>query len=113
MLARSAAPAAATLRTAPTAGTIIPILSKRMPKPVTIYTTDYCPYCTRAKALFQRKSVPFKEINVTHDEKMREELEAKTGWMTVPMVFIGEEFIGGADELYALENAGKLDQKLA
>lgn len=79
---------------------------------VTVYTTTYCPYCTRAKNLLTSKKVVFKEVNVTEDQKLRAELEKKTGWQTVPMIFIGEEFIGGADELYALEAAGQLDAKL-
>ena len=83
-----------------------------MPKPVTIYTTAYCPYCTRAKQLLSRKGVIFKEIDLTEDEKIRADLEAKTGWMTVPMIFIGDEFIGGADDLARLEATGELDQKL-
>ena len=81
-------------------------------KPVRIYTTDYCPYCQRAKDLFKRKNIPFEEIDVTNNEKLRGEIEEKTGWMTVPMIFIGEEFIGGADDAYALEASGELDKKL-
>lgn len=81
-------------------------------KKVTVYTATYCPYCTRAKNLLKSKNVPFDEVNLDNDSKKREELEEKTGWMTVPMIFIGEEFIGGADDLYKLESEGKLDQKL-
>ena len=81
-------------------------------KKIKIYTTDYCPYCTRAKTLFKSKNIPFEEINVTNDIKTREMLEEKTGWMTVPMIFIGEEFIGGCDNLYELESEGKLEAKL-
>ncbi len=79
---------------------------------VTIYTTDYCPYCSRAKNLFKQKGIAFKEIDVTHDSKLREELEEKTSCMTVPLIFIGDDFIGGSDELYALEDSGELDKKL-
>lgn len=81
-------------------------------KKVIIYTTDYCPHCHRAKRLLQSKHIPFQEIDVTNDQAIRDEIEEKTGHMTVPIIFIGEEFIGGADELYALEDAGKLDAKL-
>ena len=88
-------------------------MSKRtMNKKVVIYTTDYCPHCRRAKDLLRRKNIPFDEIDVTHDEAKRNEIAEKTSWMTVPMIFIDKEFIGGADDLYALEASGKLDSKL-
>ena len=83
-----------------------------MPKKVTIYTTTYCPHCRRAKELLKRKKVEFQEVDVTENAQERERLEKKTGWMTVPMIFIGEEFIGGADDLQTLESAGQLDAKL-
>ena len=81
-------------------------------KPVTIYTTSYCPHCARAKRLLQNKNIPFTEIDVTNDPKNREEIEKRTGWMTVPMIFIGGEFIGGADDLFSLDREGKLQEKL-
>jgi glutaredoxin 3 len=83
-----------------------------MPKKVIIYTTSYCPYCTAAKNLLKQKKVSFQEVDITNDEKKREELEKKTGWMTVPMIFIGDEFVGGSSELHALDAEGKLDAKL-
>ena len=83
-----------------------------MPKPVTVYTTDYCPYCSRAKNLLTQKGIAFKEVNVSDDQALRDDLEEKTGSMTVPMIFIGEEFIGGSDELHALDASGELDRKL-
>ena len=79
---------------------------------VTIYTTSYCPYCTRAKNLLVQKKIAFREIDVTNDQAGRDEIEEKTGWMTVPMIFIGDDFIGGFDELNALEQSGELDKKL-
>ncbi|MBN1688741.1 MAG: glutaredoxin [Candidatus Omnitrophica bacterium] len=82
-----------------------------MPK-VVIYTTTYCPHCRRAKELLKRKEIHFQEIDLTEDHKKREELQEKTGWMTVPIIMAGEELIGGADELYALEAEGKLEKKL-
>ncbi|MDP3921676.1 MAG: glutaredoxin 3 [Candidatus Omnitrophota bacterium] len=81
-------------------------------KEVKIYTTTYCPHCTRAKNLLKGKGVSFQEIDVTADDELREKLSAETGWMTVPMIFIGDEFIGGADELYALDGSGDLDGKI-
>lgn len=82
-------------------------------KPVTIYTTAWCPYCHRAKALLAAKSVPFEEIDVTMDRKLRDEMEAKAGRHTVPQIWIGETHVGGSDDLHALERAGKLDAMLA
>ena len=81
-------------------------------KKVTVYTTSYCPYCFRAKRLLEQKNIPFQEIDITENPEQRKKLEKKTGWMTVPMIFIGDEFIGGADELYALEKSGELESKL-
>ncbi len=84
-----------------------------MPNLVTIYTTTYCPHCHRAKDLLKRKGIAYHEVDLTDDEKKREEIEARTGWMTVPMIFIGDEFIGGADDLYTLDASGQLTQKLS
>ncbi len=74
----------------------------------TIYTARYCPHCTRAKNLLKERKITYREIDITEDQKTREEVEKRTGWMTVPMIFIGEKFIGGADDLFALDAAGKL-----
>ena len=83
-------------------------------KPVVIYTTNYCPYCVRAKTLLKQKGVQFEEIDVTHHEDLREEMIHKAGGRkTVPQIFIGETHVGGCDDLYALENEGKLDGLLA
>lgn len=83
-----------------------------MPKSVTVYTTHYCPHCIRAKELLKRKGIPFREIDVTDDSRKREEVEKRYGWMTVPIVVIGDQCIGGADELYRLERSGELDKYL-
>ena len=82
-------------------------------KPVTIYTTAWCPYCHRAKALLDKKDVPFNEIDVTMDRKLRDEMEAKAGRHTVPQIWIGETHVGGSDDLHALERSGQLDAMLA
>jgi glutaredoxin 3 len=79
---------------------------------IKIYTTQYCPHCMRAKGMLESKGVAFEEIDITDDDATRNETQKKTGWMTVPMIFIGDEFIGGADELFALESDGTLDEKL-
>ncbi len=79
---------------------------------VIIYTTDYCPYCVKAKALLQRKKVQFEEIKIVDDE-MREAMIAKSGGRrSVPQIFIGEKHIGGCDDLYELDRQKKLDELL-
>jgi glutaredoxin 3 len=83
-------------------------------KPVCIYTTPFCPYCVRAKALLTKKGVQFEEVDVMMDEAAREEMEAKSGGArTVPQIFVGDTYVGGSDELYALDKEGKLDPLLA
>ena len=83
-----------------------------MSKSVTVYTTRYCPYCARAKALLNQKGIPFEEIDVTDDDNKRKEIEERYGHMTVPIIVIGDDFIGGADELYQLERSGQLSKKI-
>lgn len=81
---------------------------------VEIYTSPFCPYCSRAKALLQRKGVGFEEIDVAMDsDKRREMVQRAAGRRTVPQIFIDGEGIGGSDELHALEAEGKLDAMLA
>ena len=78
---------------------------------ITVYSTGWCPYCERARALLERKGLPFREIKVDEDPAEREAMLARSGGRrTVPQIFIGERHVGGFDELYALEKAGKLDQ---
>ena len=84
-----------------------------MPK-VVIYTTRFCPYCDRAKRLLAQKNAAFEEIDVTGDWAARDSLVAKSGGLlTVPQIWIGDTHVGGCEELYALEHAGKLDPLLA
>lgn len=80
---------------------------------VVIYTTRICPYCVRAKQLLQRKGISYEEIDVSDDFDARRDLVARTGQRTVPQIFINAQPIGGCDELYALERAGRLDPLLA
>lgn len=81
---------------------------------VTIYSTTVCPYCVRAKQLLERKGVEYKEINLSKEApEVRIELMQRTNRRTVPQIFIDDQFIGGFDQLYALEREGKLDQLLA
>jgi glutaredoxin 3 len=80
---------------------------------VTIYTTDYCAYCIRAKHLLTKRDIAFREIDVTEDDEKRAWLVETTGRRTVPQIFIGEEPIGGYTELAALDRSGELLAKLA
>jgi len=84
-----------------------------MSSDVIVYTTDYCPYCDRAKALLKRRDIPFEEIDVSNDSEKRTWLVKTTGRRTVPQIFIKGEPIGGSDELHALDRAGELAKKLA
>jgi glutaredoxin 3 len=79
---------------------------------VVIYVTDWCPYCARARALFESKGVAFTEIDVEAVAGAREEMMARGGGTTVPQIFIGAQPIGGSDELHALDAAGRLDPLL-
>jgi len=79
---------------------------------VIIYTTGYCPYCFRAKQLLDSKQVSYQEIRVDDDHAKREEMVNKSGRRTVPQIFIDGQHIGGCDDLYALEDEGKLDNFL-
>ncbi|AHF70126.1 glutaredoxin 3 [Pseudomonas cichorii] len=79
---------------------------------VIVYSSDYCPYCTRAKQLLQSKRVAFNEIRVDGKPQVRAEMVAKAGRTSVPQIWIGSRHVGGCDDLFALERAGKLDQWL-
>ncbi len=82
-------------------------------KDVTIYTTNSCPYCFRAKALLAKKGVKFDEIDVTFDRSKRALMSERAhGRTTVPQIFINEHHVGGCDDLYALEATGRLDPLL-
>lgn len=80
---------------------------------IDIYTTPYCPYCLEAKELLREKNVEFNEIDVSRDRELRRAMTARAnGRTTVPQIFIGDTHVGGCDDLYALEDAGKLDSLL-
>ena len=81
---------------------------------VVIYTRDFCYYSDAARDLLTRKGVAFKEINATGNRELRNEMiERANGGSTFPQVFIGDTPVGGCDELYALEEQGRLDALLA
>ena len=79
---------------------------------VIVYSSDYCPYCSRAKHLLASKGVAFEEIKVDGKPQLRAEMTKKAGRTSVPQIWIGAKHIGGCDDLYALERAGKLDALL-
>jgi glutaredoxin 3 len=77
---------------------------------VTVYTSDWCPYCRRAKDLLTQKNVVFTEINVDDEPKFREEMIARSSRRTVPQIFIGDQHVGGCDDLVELDRSGGLDR---
>ena len=77
--------------------------------PIKMYTTGYCPYCVRAKALLQSKGVlAIEEIRIDTDPAQREVMMQTTGRRTVPQIFIGDTHVGGCDDLIALDQRGGL-----
>jgi len=80
---------------------------------VEMYTTMFCPYCSRARALLQKKGVVFVEVDIAEEPGRRAEMIQRAGGRTtVPQIFIDGEHIGGCDDLVALDRAGKLDPRL-
>ena len=79
---------------------------------VVIYTTNYCPYCTAAKALLRSKKVQFHEIDVTDDPARRTEMEKLSQRRNVPQIFIDGKPIGGYDDARRLDAKGELDRLL-
>ena len=78
-------------------------------QPVTMYTTEICPYCVRAKALLRQRGVQqIDEIRIDLDPAQREQMMARTGRRTVPQIFIGPTHVGGCDDLVALDQRGGL-----
>jgi glutaredoxin 3 len=82
-------------------------------KPVTLYTTDACPFCISAKQLLAKREIAYEEINLARDPDGRSELIEKTGMVTFPQIVIDGESLGGFQELLAADRAGTLPQLLA
>ena len=81
---------------------------------VTIYTRDFCGYCSAAKRLLTEKGVDFQEHDATYSPDLRKEMiQRANGRSTFPQIFIGETHVGGCDDLYELDRTGKLDPLLA
>jgi glutaredoxin 3 len=83
-----------------------------MAKKVTMYATDWCGYCARARRLLERKGIAFEEIDIEAVPGAYEEMHRRSGRTSVPQLFIDEQSIGGAEELQALEAEGRLDALL-
>jgi glutaredoxin 3 len=79
---------------------------------IQVYTTSYCPFCSRAKDLLKRKGAEFEEINLDGRDGDRKALQERTGMRTVPQIFIAGKLIGGFSELAALDSKGELDTLL-
>lgn len=79
---------------------------------VILYSTTYCPYCTRARQLLESKGIAYTEIQIDEKPDKREEMIAKSGRTSVPQLFINGQHIGGCDDMYALEYQGQLDKLL-
>lgn len=103
--------------------TLQPVVSRQGPhfiecrkgcfmSPVRMYSKSWCGFCSQARSLLERKGVDFELLDVTYDRALEQEMQQKTGRRTVPQIFIGEQHVGGCDDLYALERAGKLDALL-
>ena len=79
---------------------------------VKIYSSRFCGYCTRAKMLLEKKGVDFIEMSVDQNPQLREEMIQLAGRTSVPQIFIGDDHVGGCDDLYALDKQGELDKRL-
>jgi len=77
-------------------------------KTITVYSTDSCSFCVRAKALLDARALEYEEINLERDPDGRAELARRTGMLSFPQILIGDELVGGFMELVAAERSGKL-----
>jgi len=81
--------------------------------PITIYSKSWCPYCAAAKRLLDEKGAAYTEIDIEEEPEKRAEMVQKAGGRTtVPQIFIGERHVGGCDDLYALDEKGRLEALL-
>ena len=79
---------------------------------VVMYATQWCPYCQRARKLFESKGVAWEEIDIETGAGLREQMIARSGRRTVPQIFVGDTHVGGSDDLHELEARGGLDPLL-
>jgi glutaredoxin 3 len=82
-------------------------------RPITVYSTRWCGYCVRAKALLRSRGLEFEEVSLDDDPAFRQTLYDLTGGWTVPQITFGDEVIGGYTELWRLDRSGRLLEKLA
>lgn len=80
--------------------------------PITMYTSGWCPYCARARALLERKGLRWTEIDIEAEPGRRAEMVARSGRRTVPQIFLGELHVGGSDELREFDDNGAFDALL-
>ncbi len=80
---------------------------------ITIYSSNYCPFCSRAKKLLKHKGLKYNEIVVDGDQKNYQKMQQLSNRTSVPQIFIGKHHVGGCDELYTFERNGELDKLLA
>lgn len=80
--------------------------------PVRVYATGWCPYCVAARDMLRSKGVQFEEIDLTSDPSRRAEMESLSGRSSVPQIFVGDEHVGGYDDMAALDRSGRLDRLL-
>lgn len=79
---------------------------------VVMYSTGFCPYCVRARMLLDRKRVIYTDIRVDLEPELHTEMMQRSGRSSVPQIFIDDFHVGGCDEMYALEQQGRLDPLL-
>lgn len=80
---------------------------------VTIYTRQFCGFCTAAKRLLDGKGVSYTEHDATSSSALRQEMTQRAGRSTFPQIFVGDTHVGGYDDLDAAERDGRLDRLLA
>jgi glutaredoxin 3 len=88
-------------------------MNTAIPPEVVLFTTSWCPYCERARALFRAKGIAFREIDIEAVDGARAEMRARSGRSSVPQVFVGDRHLGGCDDTLALDASGGLDPLLA
>ena len=82
------------------------------PKPIVMYSTRFCPYCMRARGLLDSKGWDYQDIPVDGDQGLRAEMTQKSGQHTVPQIWIGDQHVGGCEELFRLEDGNRLETML-
>jgi glutaredoxin 3 len=82
-------------------------------EPVTVYTSSFCGHCLRVLDLLQRHGIEYREISVEDSPGTRDELVARSGRRSLPQVYLGERYLGGAEEIAAMDRSGELDRLLS